>query len=222
MQEETRAGRASWPAGRFVPNPVGTKGGMAMEGTSRTHQDRPGPVGGPTPEQSLADPAPRLARRLRDEGLRLTPQRLAVYRCLQEFAARHHHPTVEEVHQALAGVLPLASAATVRRTLDLLVELGLARRVTLPGEAEHFDGDPHLHVHVHCRQCGRVEDLPFPQLERLEEEVVSRTGFVVTGQSLVFTGLCPDCQRAKGDLARIGGHLARAGAPARRKPPETA
>lgn len=146
--------------------------------------------------EPLGAPAARLARRLRDAGLRLTPQRLAVYRCLQDFTARHHHPTVEEVHAALAGTMPLASVATVRRTLDLLVELGLARRVILPGEAEHFDGDPHLHVHLHCRQCGRVEDVILPQLDRLEEEVTERTGFVLVGRSLVFTGLCPDCQHA--------------------------
>ncbi|HEY8488598.1 MAG TPA: Fur family transcriptional regulator [Thermaerobacter sp.] len=151
------------------------------------------------------DPAVRLARRLRDQGLRMTPQRLAVYRCLQAFAARHHHPTVEEVWRALEGELPQASAATVRRTLDLLVELGLARRVIFPGEAEHFDGDPHLHVHLHCRQCGRVEDVSVPQLNGLEDEIAERTGFVLTGQSLVFTGLCPACQQEAAPRWRAAG-----------------
>lgn len=183
-----------------------------MEGKMIAAQAGHRPAANRSGENTPLDPAARLARRLRDEGLRLTPQRLAVYRCLQDFAARHHHPTVEEVHRALAGVLPLASTATVRRTLDLLVELGLARRVILPGEAEHFDGDPHLHVHVHCRQCGRVEDLSFPQLARLEDGVAAQTGFVLTGQSLVFTGLCPDCQRASDGTAPPGaGTTRRAG-----------
>ena len=138
----------------------------------------------------------RLGRRLRDAGLRFTPQRMAVYRCLLAFAEHGHHPSVEEVHAALAGTLPPVSEATVRRTLELLVRLGLARRVTLPGEPERYDGDPHPHVHVHCRQCGRMTDVPWPRLAELAGEVEARTGFVLLGQSLVFTGLCPDCQRA--------------------------
>lgn len=138
----------------------------------------------------------KLHKRLRDAGFRPTPQRVAVYECLQEFAREGRHPDVEELYQVVRKNFPSISRATVRRTLDLLADLGLARRITFPGGAGRYDGDPHPHVHLRCVDCGTVVDVNVPELPDLVEMVAARSGFLLTGHALIFTGLCPRCQPA--------------------------
>lgn len=138
----------------------------------------------------------KLQKRLRDAGFRPTPQRAAVYQCLLELAREGRHPDVEELYQAVRQNFPTISRATVRRTLDLLTGLGLARPITLPGAARRYDGNPHPHVHVRCVDCGTVTEVDVPELPDLLEIVAERSGFILTGHAVVFTGLCPRCQPA--------------------------
>jgi len=139
----------------------------------------------------------KLYKRLRDAGFRPTPQRLAVYECLLDMARQGRHPDVEELYHAVRRNFPTISRATVRRTLDLLAGLGLARRITFPGDAGRYDGDAHPHVHLRCVDCGTVTDIHVPELPDLLEVVAARSGFLLTGHTLVFTGLCPGCRSSR-------------------------
>lgn len=136
----------------------------------------------------------KLYKRLRDAGHRPTPQRVAVYERLLECARAGRHPDVEELYEALRATFPSISRTTVRRTLDLLADLGLARRLTFPGDAGRYDGDPHPHVHLRCVSCATVADVELRELPDLLDAVRERSGFLLTGHALVFTGLCPRCQ----------------------------
>src|SRR5919107_5573194 len=92
-----------------------------------------------------------LARR----GLRATSQRLVINRVLRE---QDRHLSAEAVLDAVADRLPGVSLPTVYATLDLLEELGLARRVP-GGHAQLYDGRRARHDHLVCRRCGAVADL---------------------------------------------------------------
>ncbi len=83
---------------------------------------------------------------------------------------------------------------TVYRTLEILDELGLARRVHTKGHCLGYaraDGDNHYLV---CHRCRRVLEFPCAGLDVLVENVQQRTGYVIDGHLLELTGLCPDCQ----------------------------
>src|SRR4051794_41845740 len=100
----------------------------------------------------------RLVAALRDRGQRVTSQRLVIGRLLREI---DRHVTAEEVLRRATEQLPGMSLPTVYATLDLLTDLGEARRVTVGGPVL-YDPRTEDHAHLRCRECGRVEDLEIP------------------------------------------------------------
>lgn len=93
---------------------------------------------------------------LRSSNLRCTRQREVVYEVL---AARHDHPTAEELYATVKREEPGLSLATVYNTLEALVQAGLCRRIPNPCGATRYDADMREHVHVTMAD-GRVVDLP--------------------------------------------------------------
>jgi Fe2+ or Zn2+ uptake regulation protein len=146
----------------------------------------------------LTAPAPSHARDELTEILhrrrqRATPQRLVILRELRRLA---RHCTAEEVRRAVRDELPGTSAPTVYATLDLLVELGLVRRVDAGGAAALYDPRVDPHQHVVCRRCGRVDDLEVVLDDGPLIEAARRTGFAPETAGLVISGLCAACAAA--------------------------
>jgi Fe2+ or Zn2+ uptake regulation protein len=100
-------------------------------------------------------PAADIRSSLRERGLRVTPQRLAVHGALQAIG---RHSTAEEVLERVHGSVPGVSLPTVYAALDLLVDLGLAARVHA-GRAVRYDPRAEAHHHLVCTVCGAVTDL---------------------------------------------------------------
>ena len=130
--------------------------------------------------------------------LRLTPQRRAV---LDVLTAAHDHPTATEVYERVKATTPGIGAATVYRTLALLVRTGQALELTL-GEgtgsklASRYDARVDPHDHLVCERCGRALDLAPSVSTALLDTVAASTGFAVTSYDLQFRGTCPDCADA--------------------------
>ena len=78
---------------------------------------------------------------------------------LRELRRRAHHATADEIRRAVRDALPGTSTPTVYATLELLVELGLARRIDTGLGPALYDGRTEPHQHLVCRRCGRVDDL---------------------------------------------------------------
>jgi Fe2+ or Zn2+ uptake regulation protein len=129
---------------------------------------------------------------LRSRGLRVTPQRLVIHRLLRR---RDRHLTADEVHEAVARDLPGTSAPTVYATLDLLSELGLARRIDAGTGATLYDARTEAHHHSACRRCGAVEDLDAPEDLSSVADAARRAGFQPQGVEVVVSGLCRRCAR---------------------------
>ena len=146
----------------------------------------------PAPSPTATQPE-NLVSLLHERGQRATPQRLAI---LSELCRRERHATAEEIGRAVRAQLPGTSIPTVYATLELLVELGLARRIDVGASATLYDARTEPHQHTVCRRCGRVEDLlgdlPTEDLMR----AAARTGFRASSVELVISGLCTDCARA--------------------------
>lgn len=133
-----------------------------------------------------------LADRLRAAGLRLTPQRLAVYRAL---VSTDQHPSAAIIYDQLRDRLPSLSQATVYNTLQVLVETGLVHEIGQAGDgSEHYDADVSPHVNLVCRRCQRIIDYHDPRIAELDRLVAAGSGYALQGARLVYYGLCPDCQ----------------------------
>ena len=108
------------------------------------------------------------------------------------------HATADEVYAEVAATHPNISKATVYRNLNLLSEMGMIRKLEIPGGADRFDHICKEHCHVKCEKCGRVFDIDIPYIDGLDNRVENRNGFELTGYDILFRGICPGC-RASSD-----------------------
>lgn len=136
-----------------------------------------------------------LLEKLRVQGLRVTPQRIAILRTL---VMSERHPSVEELHQQLLPEYPSMSLATVYKTISLLKQMGEVLELEFRSRDNRFDGfNPRPHPHLICTGCGRIMDPEIPSLVSLIDGLSRNTGFSISTHRLDFYGLCPRCRNAK-------------------------
>src|SRR5687768_10398478 len=139
----------------------------------------------------------RLIQPLKKAGLRLTPQRLAVYRFLTSVTT---HPTAQQVYEALSPEHPSLSLATVYNTLEMLVGLGVVNALGTAGDdADHYDGDVSPHVNLACIVCHQVIDLPSEHVIAVKQEVSEHSGYQLLGARVMYYGVCPACQAIRNE-----------------------
>lgn len=135
-----------------------------------------------------------LTDRFRSEGLKVTPQRQAVFRVLHGSTV---HPTAESVHAAVVRDLPTVSLRTVYQTLNDLTAMGELGQLDVGLGSARFDPNLAPHHHLVCDRCGRVEDVAADLLgATLPATGVAAGGFRVTRTEVVFRGQCADCAAA--------------------------
>jgi Fur family ferric uptake transcriptional regulator len=135
---------------------------------------------------------PTYLNRLRQRGYRITPQREMI---IESLAHAGGHVTAEalyaQVHQRSSAV----NLATVYRTLEMLINEGLANRADLNGGQIVYTTEQHgLHVHLVCRHCEAVIDAEHALLAPLLAQLSAQYGFIADLQHLSLPGVCPDCQ----------------------------
>lgn len=126
----------------------------------------------------------------RSHGLKVTPQRVAIYEAIADSKA---HPSAEMVFQDVRDRYPNISYDTVNRTLLTFAKIGLLDVLQGQGGPRRFDPDRHTHHHFHCVDCGRVIDFdhdPFNDLA-LPSDLMSQ--FTVLKKSVLLNGVCKDC-----------------------------
>ena len=138
---------------------------------------------------------------LREQGCRITPQRMAVVRAL---VCGSGHATIEQVYAHLLETLPMLSLATVYKTVNLLIDLGEAIEIG-SGEAAHYDVlRPYPHPHITCTCCGAVSDVPLDKMADLQSRAAETTGFEKVTGRLEFWGVCPVCSGSDSQGAQSG------------------
>jgi Fe2+ or Zn2+ uptake regulation protein len=126
---------------------------------------------------------------LHSRGQRVTSQRLVT---LRELRRHGRHATAEEIHRAVLGELPGISVPTIYATLELFVELGLARRIET-ATAALYDAGLEPHQHAVCRRCGRVQDVDGRLNANAFLGAARAAGFEPYGAELIISGLCAEC-----------------------------
>lgn len=130
---------------------------------------------------------------LRKAGLRITPQRRAVWSAFE--AAGNEHLTAEEVFGRARGELPELSRATVYNTLAALVDRGILRMIESRGAVLYDPNPDPTHHHFRCRRCDRLYDVHVEGVEKLK--VSDNQKFVVERTNVLLGGLCPECHSAE-------------------------
>ncbi len=136
------------------------------------------------------------AELLRQHGLHVTAQRLAVLRAV---AARPHCTADEIVEDARAEIGSISRQA-VYDALGALVEKGIIRRIQparSPALYEDRVGDNHHHVI--CRCCGKTTDVACAVGETECENAAADSGYQIDQAEVIYWGICPECLAASSE-----------------------
>jgi len=134
--------------------------------------------------------ADELTDLFRAQGLRVTPQRQAIFRLLH---GNGSHPTVEALYEAAAIEMPTISLKTVYQTVHDLEALGELRVLDLGTGSVRVDPNVDAdHHHLVCTECGRVRDVPLA-FDDVKLPQRLRRDFTVDAVEVIFRGRCADC-----------------------------
>ena len=134
------------------------------------------------------------AARLAAAGERVTRQRLLVADTL---ARAGRQLTASEIYDRVRAVERSLGRATVFRTLDRLVEAGVARRLELEGHVYAYVAcEPEHHHHLSCTVCGRVAEIPESWVQAIARRAEADLGFEIDDGRVDFYGRCSRCRPA--------------------------
>ena len=109
---------------------------------------------------------------LKSKGLKVTPQRVAIYEAVAEL---HNHPTAENIIEYIKSNHPNISVGTVYKVLDSLVENNLLRKVKNEKDIMRYDAVLAHHHHLYCSETERIEDFEDPQLDQFISEYFKKS-----------------------------------------------
>lgn len=130
-------------------------------------------------------------QRCRSHGLKVTPQRIAIYRKL---LASSEHPSADMVYKKVVKEYPTISFDTVNRTLLTFDDLGLIETVESHSGVKRYDTDVSPHHHLHCVRCGDIFDFTDSGLDAIEIPQSIEPQFTVLGKRLCIRGICHACE----------------------------
>ncbi len=128
----------------------------------------------------------------KEKKLKLTPQRLAVYKYLSSTTI---HPSAETIYTALHDEYPTMSLATVYKALKTLTEVGLIQELNVGEGNFRYDARVESHPHIQCLTCGKVDDLLNFPVNEINKEAEKHTDFTVSTNQIYFYGICPECSK---------------------------
>jgi Fur family ferric uptake transcriptional regulator len=139
-----------------------------------------------------------MVQALSQQGYRVTGPRRALVRLIADRKVRF---TAADLEEDVARISPAVGRATVFRTLELLLSLGLVERVHTEGErrdAYVVAGGVHHH-HLVCSRCGVVTEVTGCMVDDLVSSLAQASGFQVEGHWMEIVGLCSRCRGAGSD-----------------------
>lgn len=137
---------------------------------------------------------------LEEHCLKATRQRRSVY---AEILAMNEHFDVDSLLLRLKQNGQRISKATIYRTLQLLMECGLLRRVQLApdGVDAVYAACPEGCAidNLVCTACGKTIQFSKEGVCNLCEDIASKYGFALRSHCLNIFAVCPECQKKQGD-----------------------
>lgn len=131
---------------------------------------------------------------LRERGVQVTAQRLAILRAVAE----RPHATADDLTEEVRAVIGSISRQAVYDTLGVLADKNLVRKIQPAGSAARYEdrvGDNHHHLI--CRDCSAMFDVDCAVGEVPCLTAEDNHGFQIDEAEVIYWGQCPSCQRAE-------------------------
>ncbi|MDR1501397.1 MAG: transcriptional repressor [Prevotella sp.] len=132
-----------------------------------------------------------IIEKLKSKGLKVTPQRIAIY----EAVIRLNHPSADNIIEYIKTNHPHISVATVYKVLDSFVENNILKRVKTEKDIMRYDPVLSDHHHLYCTQTERIEDYQDEELTQLISDYLEKNkikNFKVENIQLQITGRFDD------------------------------
>ena len=131
---------------------------------------------------------------LRNENLKLTPQRVEIFR---EVCDSDEHREAEEIYLALRERDVHVSRSTVYRTMNILYQHDLVRRMNIGDGKWRYEHwlDCHQHDHLICIRCGTIVEFMNPQIEGIQKDVADKFNYKLVKHVHQLFGLCKQCRK---------------------------
>jgi len=130
---------------------------------------------------------------LREKRMLLSHQREEIF---DTFMKTRNHPTVDFLYDVIRKKYPKIGLATVYRTMRIICDADLARKVDFGDGVRRFEHKfkRHKHHHLICTKCGRIIEVKSPEIERLPKKLASQHDFSATKNTMEIFGICSSCQ----------------------------
>ncbi len=128
--------------------------------------------------------------KLRKEGLKVTPQRLAIIKTLA--AMRDLHPSARAVYREAKKMVKSLSLSTTYATLNVFSAHGIIKTLQFDSMENRYEGNLEEHLNLICRCCGKIFDYEVGSLAD-QQEIAKETGFFVEDTRLECYGYCRNC-----------------------------
>jgi Fur family peroxide stress response transcriptional regulator len=135
-----------------------------------------------------------IIKKLKERGLRITPQRLAIIDVLVEKG--HLHPGAGFIYKEAKKKSRSLSLSTTYATINEFSRYGIIKTLQFDGVENRCEGNLDDHINLICEGCGKIIDYKIP-LSFDQNEMIRKTGFVITNNRLEYYGYCRDCRRDK-------------------------
>jgi Fur family ferric uptake transcriptional regulator len=137
-----------------------------------------------------------LVQHLHEHKQRYTPERKTI---LEVFLSCEEHLSLDDLYLKVKKVNALINHSTTYRTMKVLTDLGLARAWKGLDKKTYYEHNyKHAHHdHMVCERCQAIIEFNDAGLEKLQEKIAGRHGFVTTNHQLTIYGLCAMCAKEK-------------------------
>ena len=129
---------------------------------------------------------------LREHGLQVTTQRLAVLRAVEA----QPHSTTDDIDKAVRAEIGAVSRQAVYDALSILTDKGILRRIQPAGSPARYEnrvGDNHHHLI--CRTCSRMVDVDCAAGQTPCLTAADDSGYEIDEAEVIYWGRCPECVR---------------------------
>jgi len=133
-----------------------------------------------------------IIKKMREKGLKLTPQRLAIVDVLVEKTPLH--PSASMVYREVKKQTRGISLSTVYATLNELSRQGIVKMLEFDRMENRFEGNLTDHINLICKGCGKIMDFQSP-ISIDPKEIGRKAHFSVTDTRLEFYGYCRECRK---------------------------
>jgi Fur family peroxide stress response transcriptional regulator len=131
-------------------------------------------------------------RRSKEHGLKITPQRAAIY---QELLKAKDHPSADIIYKRIVKKIPNISFDTVNRTLLTFSKIGITNIVEGYGQPKRYDPVIDTHHHFRCIQCNSIIDFHNKNYDNIAVPEEINKQFTVLSKKVVLEGLCDKCRK---------------------------